>query len=146
MYSLLALGIQLGCRPYYSSIPTLHVNLSSALLELLLACVKVFVVPFLVGGGVKGKVLQAMTRGLPVVAYSVAVEGIDVMHGQDVLVAQDAQEFAQCVPQLHIDCNVWSRLSQRGLRIMMLNQRGYTYHTGGCQNATCACRHASIDT
>ena len=109
----------------HSNIVTLHVNLSSALLELLLARVKVFVAPLLVGGGVKGKVLQAMTHGLPVVAYSIAVEGINVTHGQDALVARDAQEFAQYVAQLHTDCDTWSRLSQGGLRII---QTGYTYH------------------
>lgn len=108
----------------HKRIVTLHVNLSTALLELLLARVKVFVAPLLVGGGVKGKVLQAMTHGLPVVAYPVAVEGINVTHGQDVLVALDAQEFAQCVTQLHTDCTLWSRLSQGGWSVI---QKGYTY-------------------
>ena len=108
----------------HRDIVTLHINLSSALLELLLSRVKVFVAPLLVGGGVKGKVLQAMTHGLPVVAYSVAVEGINVVHGQDALVAQDAQEFAQYVAQLHTDCKTWSELSQAGVRII---REGYTY-------------------
>ena len=109
---------------HHKDIVTVHVNLSTALLELLLARVKVFVAPLLVGGGVKGKVLQAMTHGLPVVAYRVAVEGINITHGHDALVAQDAQDFAQCVAQLHTDCDAWSRLSRGGLAVI---QKGYTY-------------------
>ena len=109
---------------HHKDIVTVHVNLSTALLELLLARVKVFVAPLLVGGGVKGKVLQAMTHGLPVVAYSVAVEGINVTHGQDALVAQDARDFAQYVAQLHTDCDTWSTLSRGGLAII---QKDYTY-------------------
>ena len=109
---------------HHKDIVTVHVNLSTALLELLLARVKVFVAPLLVGGGVKGKVLQAMTHGLPVVAYSVAVEGVNVTHGHDALVAQDAQEFAQYVAQLHTDCDTWSTLSRGGLAVIHKN---YTY-------------------
>ena len=102
----------------HKKIAVLHVNLSSELLELLLARVRVFVAPLLVGGGVKGKVMQAMANGLPVVSYEVGVEGIDVKHGQDAMVAHDAAEFVDHIARLHEDCSAWSQVSRGGLRLI----------------------------
>ena len=102
----------------YKDIAMLHVNLSSELLELLLARVRVFVAPLLVGGGVKGKVMQAMANGLPVVSYKVGVEGMDVKHGQHVMVAHDTAEFADYIAKLHEDCSVWSQVSRGGLELV----------------------------
>ena len=102
----------------HKNISVLHVNLSSELLELLLARVRVFVAPLLVGGGVKGKVMQAMANGLPVVSYEVGVEGIDVKHGQHAMVAHDAAEFADHIAKLHEDCSAWSQVSRGGLRLI----------------------------
>ncbi len=96
----------------------LHVNLSSELLELLLARVRVFVAPLLVGGGVKGKVMQAMANGLPVVSYEVGLEGIDVKHGNHAMLAHDAADFAEHIAKLHEDCSAWSRVSRGGLSLI----------------------------
>ena len=89
----------------HKNIAVLHVNLSSELLELLLARVRVFVAPLLVGGGVKGKVMQAMANGLPVVSYEVGLEGIDVNHGKHAMLAHDAADFAEHIAKLHEDCS-----------------------------------------
>ena len=106
----------------YKDIAMLHVNLSSELLELLLARVRVFVAPLLVGGGVKGKVMQAMANGLPVVSYKIGVEGINVRHGQHAMVAHDAAEFAGHIATLHENCSAWSQVSRGGLDLI---HKGY---------------------
>ena len=102
----------------HKNIAVLHVNLSSELLELLLARVRVFVAPLLVGGGVKGKVMQAMANGLPVVSYEVGLEGIDVKHGKHAMLAHDAADFAEHIAKLHEDCSAWSRVSRGGLSLI----------------------------
>ena len=106
----------------YKDIATLHVNLSSELLELLLARARVFVAPLLAGGGVKGKVMQAMANGLPVVSYEVGVEGMDVKHGQHAMVAHDTAEFADHIAKLHENCSAWSQVSRGGLELI---HKGY---------------------
>ena len=70
--------------------------------------------PLRYGAGVKGKVNQAMAHGLPVVATTTAVEGMHLRDGHDVLVADDAQEFADAVLRLYGDQALWNRISMHG--------------------------------
>ncbi len=74
------------------------------------------VAPLRYGAGVKGKVNQAMAHGQPVVATPAAVEGIHAEDGEDVLVAKDADAFADAVVRLYGDEALWQRLSANGLR------------------------------
>jgi len=76
---------------------------------------RVSVAPLRYGAGVKGKVNQAMSHGLPVVATTCAAEGMFLDHGQDVLVADTAEDFARQVIRLHQDQAMWNKLSAGGL-------------------------------
>jgi len=76
---------------------------------------RVSVAPLRYGAGVKGKVNMAMSCGLPVVATPMAVEGMHVEPGRDVLVAADAAVFADDVVRLHRDEALWNTLSVHGL-------------------------------
>ncbi len=64
----------------------------------------------------KGKVNLSMAHGQPVVATSCAVEGMHLEPGRDVLVADDAQDFADAVVELYEDEALWNSLSRNGLR------------------------------
>ena len=55
-----------------------------------------------------------MAPGLPVVATTAAVEGMHLRDGEDVLVADDAEAFADAVLRLHGDESLWSRLAANG--------------------------------
>jgi glycosyltransferase involved in cell wall biosynthesis len=55
----------------------------------------VLLAPIRNGRGTKYKVLEAMAAKLPVVSTPLAVEGIEVTSGQDVLVAKDKKELAE---------------------------------------------------
>jgi GT2 family glycosyltransferase/glycosyltransferase involved in cell wall biosynthesis len=72
--------------------------------------------PLRYGAGVKGKVNLSMAHGQPVVATSCAVEGMHLEPGRDVLVADDAQVFADAVVELYEDEALWNSLSRNGLR------------------------------
>ncbi len=71
--------------------------------------------PLRYGAGVKGKVNQAMSHGLPVVATSCAAEGMFLEHGKDVLIADDAETFADCIVRACSDESLWQRLSDGAL-------------------------------
>jgi len=66
-------------------------------LESFLTNTGVFVVPLRVGGGVKVRTLNALAMGLPTVSTSVGIEGIDVTHGKNVLIANTPDSFAKAV-------------------------------------------------
>ncbi len=78
--------------------------------------VKLSVAPIRYGAGVKGKINQSMGLGLPVVATSLAAEGMCLTHREDVLIADDPAGFAQCVVELYNSPQLWQRLSQNGLK------------------------------
>lgn len=61
---------------------------------------RLFLSPILSGTGVKTKVLDAMSIGLPVVATSLGVAGIPVTDGLDALVADDPDTYAAKVAEL----------------------------------------------
>ena len=69
------------------------------------------VAPLRYGAGVKGKVNMSMAHGQPVVATPAAVEGMFAEHERELLVAEDAQSFADEVVRLYRDEELWNRLS-----------------------------------
>jgi sugar transferase (PEP-CTERM/EpsH1 system associated) len=60
----------------------------------------VVVVPLRVGGGTRLKIFEAMAAGKAVVSTTVGAEGLDVTHGEDILLADDAASFAESVKSL----------------------------------------------
>lgn len=55
------------------------------------------VAPLRIARGVQNKVLEAMAMARPVVTTSKALQGIDAVPGTDLLVADDAEEFAAAI-------------------------------------------------
>jgi glycosyltransferase involved in cell wall biosynthesis len=61
------------------------------------------VAPLAIARGIQNKVLESMAAGCPVVSSSEAVAGLDVRHGQEVLVADTPEAFASEVLRLLAD-------------------------------------------
>lgn len=75
---------------------------------------RVFVAPLRYGAGMKGKVGQSMANGLPVVATRIGAEGMDLVHGEHILIADEEAAFAAEVLRLLRDDDLWRRLSRQG--------------------------------
>jgi glycosyltransferase involved in cell wall biosynthesis len=73
------------------------------------------VAPLRFGAGVKGKVNASMAHGVPVVATSVAAEGMELVHEVDVLIADAPDDFAAAVVRLYRDKSLWTQLSRNGM-------------------------------
>jgi glycosyltransferase involved in cell wall biosynthesis len=82
---------------------------------------RVSIAPIRYGAGVKGKVTMAMSCGLPVVATSIAVEGIHARDGFDIRVADSAEAFAEAVVELYEDEAQWNHIAQNALATMQDN-------------------------
>jgi glycosyltransferase involved in cell wall biosynthesis len=76
----------------------------------------VSVAPLRYGAGVKGKVNQSMALGVPCVITSLAAEGMHLVHGQDAMIADDPQAFADAVVRVSRSANLWRTLSKNGRR------------------------------
>jgi len=79
---------------------------------------RVSVAPLRHGAGTKGKVIQALAAGTPVVTTSVGLEGLALKHGREVLLADDPSDFAQAITRLVSDEKLWSRLAKSGRSVM----------------------------
>lgn len=81
----------------------------------LLDKMRVSVAPLRYGAGVKGKVGTAMAAGVPVVTTTIGAEGMSLTDGENIVVADDAENFAKAVIEVYRDKEFWNKLSQNGL-------------------------------
>jgi GT2 family glycosyltransferase/glycosyltransferase involved in cell wall biosynthesis len=84
---------------------------------------RVSIAPIRYGAGVKGKIGEALGRGLPVVTTSIGAEGMGLQPGEHVLVADDPRDFATAVLRLHDDRELWEALREAG-RVYVDNRFG----------------------
>jgi glycosyltransferase involved in cell wall biosynthesis len=75
---------------------------------------RVFVAPLRFGAGMKGKIGQALSFGLPVVTTSIGAEGMGFTDGDQVMIADSPSKFAEAVTQVYSDCDTWQRLADSG--------------------------------
>jgi GT2 family glycosyltransferase/ubiquinone/menaquinone biosynthesis C-methylase UbiE/glycosyltransferase involved in cell wall biosynthesis len=81
----------------------------------LLDRMRVSVAPLRFGAGIKGKIGTSMAAGLPAVATPLAAEGMSLTPGQNILVADGAQAFAEAVVQLYQNEPLWKQISDSGI-------------------------------
>lgn len=80
----------------------------------ILDAARVFVAPLRFGAGMKGKVGLAMISGLPVVTTGIGAEGMAAEDGRHLLIAEEAQDFADRVLSLLTEDAPWLRLQEQG--------------------------------
>lgn len=74
--------------------------------------------PIRQGGGTRLKILEAMALGTPVVATSKGAEGLKVVDGEHLLLADDPQRFAEQVVALLADTDLRARLAANARRLV----------------------------
>ena len=95
--NVIVTGLQPDIRPFFES-------------------VKLSVAPLRYGAGVKGKINLSMGFGVPVVATSLAVEGMALSDHEDILVADEPEDFARALIELYESEKLWNRLSENGIK------------------------------
>lgn len=78
---------------------------------------RVFVAPLLAGAGLKGKVLDAISHGVPCVLSPIAAEGTGLTDGLDCLIADSKEAWAGCVAKLYTDEELWHRIGANALKL-----------------------------
>jgi glycosyltransferase involved in cell wall biosynthesis len=84
----------------------------------MLCSARISVAPLRYGAGMKGKIVEAMAAGLPVVTTSTGAAGLSLVDEQNAMIADDAAGFAQRVVRLYEDENLWKRLQTAGLDLV----------------------------
>ena len=94
--NVIVTGFQPDVRPYFDS-------------------VKLSIAPLRWGAGVKGKINQSMGFGVPVVATTIAVEGMASDEPRRHSHRRRAEEFAGAVIDLYKSEDLWARVSEKGI-------------------------------
>ena len=79
----------------------------------------VFVCPMRLGAGIKNKILQAWAMGLPIVASSQAMGGLDAREGENVLMRDEPAQFAAAVSRLLTTPALARLLSANGRKLAL---------------------------
>jgi sugar transferase (PEP-CTERM/EpsH1 system associated) len=80
-----------------------------------------YVAPLRVGGGTRLKLLEAMAMGKPIVSTTVGAEGFPVVNGQELVLADEPEEFASQVLSLLDNPSRRRELGQAGLAFARAN-------------------------
>jgi len=83
--------------------------------------VRVAVAPLRFGAGLKGKVVASLAVGLPCVVTSIASEGMPAGAQNAIAVADDAEDFARAIADIHANAERWRRMSDAGVAYARAN-------------------------
>ena len=84
------------------------------------AAARISVAPLRYGAGIKGKVMTSLGYGVPVVTTTIGAEGMSLRHGEDIMIADTPDAFADAVVALHSDEALWKRIAENGGRAVTL--------------------------
>jgi glycosyltransferase involved in cell wall biosynthesis len=80
----------------------------------------VVVAPLRIGAGVKGKVVEALRMGVPIVTTSIGVQGLPGFEDA-ISTADEPADFSRAVTDLLQDEAVWQRRREEGMKFFVEN-------------------------
>jgi glycosyltransferase involved in cell wall biosynthesis len=94
--------------------PHIHLTGQVAAVQPYLERASVLVVPLSIGGGTRLKIVEALALATPVVSSTIGAQGLGLLHGRHLLLADSAADFAAATLRLLADPSDAARLGERG--------------------------------
>ena len=91
------------------------------------AC-RLSIAPLRYGAGIKGKIVTSLSLGVPVVATSIAAEGMGLRPDNEIIVADLPEAMASQIIRIYDNAETWQRLSTAGCRAF---QNHFSLASGG---------------
>lgn len=79
------------------------------------------VAPLVLGAGIKIKILEALSAGVPVLTNKIGIEGIPAKNGLDYMLCSTPEEYANYIHELHLNGNLAMRYSDNA-KLFIENQ------------------------
>ena len=76
------------------------------------------IVPLRIGAGTRLKIIESMALGTPVISTSKGAEGLDVKHGENILIADDPHEFTAAILSVLESTSLRKKLAEGGFRLV----------------------------
>ena len=73
------------------------------------------IVPLRIGGGTRLKIPESMAMGTPVISTTIGAQGLNLTHGEDILLGDDAQSFADETVRMLTEHSLRQDISTAGL-------------------------------
>jgi hypothetical protein len=80
------------------------------------ASIRISVAPLRYGAGIKGKINTSLSHRVPVVTTTIGAEGMDLIHGKHLMIADRPPDFVDAVVSLYSDPTQWERLAEDGFQ------------------------------
>lgn len=77
--------------------------------------IRLSVAPLRFGAGMKGKVVSSLSYGVPVIATTIATEGMAITSGKEAIIVDEPERFAQAIVDIYTSQEKWTNLSDNGL-------------------------------
>jgi len=90
-------------------------------LERVFSNIRLSVAPLRYGAGIKGKIGTSFCYGVPCVGTSIAVEGMGLVTGKNVLIGETPSALADAVCEAYLNEECWNTLSTEGHRFALDN-------------------------
>ena len=136
--SLKVVAPNIRLRIYGSNIPQVLVDLSNINPQLVIegwvadvasvydSC-RVFVAPLQSGAGIKGKVIGALSHGVPCVLSNIAAEGIPLGDRFHASIANRPDDWIERILEIYNSESVWTSISENALRF---SKKNYGFEKG----------------
>lgn len=76
----------------------------------------VMVVPLFIGGGQRVKIIEAFSKGIPVISTNIGAEGLEYTDGENILIADDEKEFVKKIEKI-FGRDVYEKLRINGRKL-----------------------------
>ena len=81
----------------------------------------IMIVPLLSGSGIRIKIIEGMALGKAVVTTTIGAEGIDYTKGKDILIADNKEEFINCIEACTSDKEFIKSLGKNARKTIVAN-------------------------
>lgn len=82
------------------------------------------VAPIVIGAGIKIKILEGLSAGIPVITNDIGIEGIQAKDGQDFLLCNTPREFSEKIHEIYYDKNLAKEIGNSGQSFIINNYSG----------------------
>lgn len=90
-------------------------------LEPIFSEIRLSVAPLRYGAGIKGKIGTSLCYGVPCMATPIALEGMGLVNGKNVLVGETHEQLAEAICRAYSNEELWNELSREGHRFALNN-------------------------
>lgn len=77
--------------------------------------------PILSGKGLKGKIGEAFSFGVPTITTTIGAEGFDIENGREIIIADDASNWVEKILEIYHNESSWIKMSENSREYCQIN-------------------------